>query len=300
MADVSPLTSFWSAWVWIISVGLILSFLYLLHFAKNIKGSDDPSRKMHHTFDGIEEYDNPMPKWWLWLFYGTIFWGLGYLAVFPMGNSQGLSKMSNLAYLEADQKAHQEKFGPLYEKFASVPVEELAKDEEATKMGRRLFLNNCAICHGQDARGGYGFPNLTDSDWLYGGTGDAIKHSIMAGRKGVMPAWGDILGEDGVSDVAHYVLTLSNREEADQEAAARGKDIYATNCAACHAGDGTGTQALGAPNLTDNVWLYGGTLQRIKHTLRKGRNGNMPAHSELLGEQKVHILSAYIYSLSNK
>ncbi len=299
MAEANVLSEFWHWWTVIISVGLILSFLYLLHFAKNIKGSDSPDRKMHHTFDGIEEYDNPMPKWWLWLFYGTIFWGLGYLAVYPMGYWPGLSGMSNLSRLEGDQQNHQEKYGPIFEKFAAVPVEELSKDEDATKIGRRLFLNNCAVCHGQDARGSYGFPNLTDNDWLYGGSGDAIKTTILSGRKGMMPAWGESLGEDGVTDVSNYVLTLSNREEADQESAERGKKLFATTCAACHGPDGKGVQALGAPNLADNTWLYGGTLQRIKHTIRNGRNGVMPAHKDLLGEQKVHILSAYIYSLSN-
>jgi cytochrome c oxidase cbb3-type subunit 3 len=299
MAEENVLTGFWSLWVWIISVGLILSFLYLLHFAKTIKGSDSPDRKMHHTFDGIEEYDNPMPKWWLWLFYGTIFWGLGYLAVYPMGNSMGISGITNLTRLEADQQAHQEKYGPIFEKYASVPVEELSNDEDAVKIGRRLFLNNCAVCHGQDARGGYGFPNLTDNDWLYGGSGDTIKTTIMSGRNGAMPAWGDSLGEEGVNDVAHYVLSLSGRDEVDAEAAARGKELY-SNCAACHGQDGKGNELFGAPNLTDNIWLYGGTLQRVKHTIRNGRNGVMPAHEDLLGEQKVHILSAYIYSLSNK
>lgn len=300
MAEENVLTGFWSLWTWIISVGLILSFLYLLHFAKKIKGSDSPDRKMSHTFDGIEEYDNPMPKWWLWLFYGTIFWGLGYLAVYPMGNSQGLSGITNLTRLASDQQAHQEKYGPIFEKFAAVPVEQLAQDEEAVKIGRRLFLNNCAVCHGQDARGGYGFPNLTDTDWLYGGAGDTIKTTIMSGRQGMMPPWGDALGEQGVTDVSNYVLTLSARDDADKESAARGKDLFATNCVACHGPDGKGNEMLGAPNLTDNTWLYGGTLQRVKHSIRMGRTGVMPAHENLLGEQKVHILSAYIYSLSNK
>jgi cytochrome c oxidase cbb3-type subunit 3 len=241
-----------------------------------------------------------MPKWWLWLFYGTIFWGLGYLAFYPMGNSQGLSGITNLTSLEADQKAHQEQYGPIFAKHSAVPVEELAKNEEAVKIGRRLFLNNCAVCHGQDARGGYGFPNLADTDWLYGGEGETIKASIMNGRQGMMPAWGAPLGEEGVTDVANYVLTLSGREEADQASASRGKDLYAMNCVACHGAEGKGNPMLGAPNLADNTWLYGGTLQRVKHSIRNGRTGVMPAHENLLGEQKVHILAAYIYSLSNK
>jgi cytochrome c oxidase cbb3-type subunit 3 len=174
----------------------------------------------------------------------------------------------------------------------------VAADPEARRMGERMFVSYCAVCHGSDARGARGFPNLRDSDWLYGGTPEAIKTSILNGRNGVMPAWEQALGgESGVSDVAEYVLSLSGHD-VDAAAASRGKEKFQQLCVACHGMDGTGNQALGAPNLTDDVWLYGGSKAAVMETIAKGRNGVMPAHREFLGEEKSHLLAAYVYSLS--
>ncbi len=168
------------------------------------------------------------------------------------------------------------------------------------KTGERLYVNYCAVCHGSDARGASGFPNLRDNDWLYGGEPENIKTTLMYGRAGAMPAWEAPLGgEEGVNQVANYVMGLSGRS-VDEDLAAKGKEKYDMFCVGCHMPDGTGNQAIGAPNLANNIWLYGGTPSAVKHSIAKGRNGLMPAHGEFLGEAKVHVLSAYIYSLSHK
>jgi cytochrome c oxidase cbb3-type subunit 3 len=196
-------------------------------------------------------------------------------------------------------EAAEQKYGPLFAKYAGTPIPQLAADDDALKIGQRLYVNYCASCHGSDAGGGPGFPNLRDDDWLYGGEPEAIKTSILDGRTGAMPAWGEVLKEQGVDEVAAYVLSLNGREgDADQIAA--GKTHYATYCAACHGADGTGNTALGAANLTNNIWLYGGSPGAIRLTVNHGRNGRMPAHREFLGEDKAHLLATYVYSLSNK
>ena len=191
------------------------------------------------------------------------------------------------------------KYDPLFEKFAGTEIPALAADADAMKAGERLFANYCTVCHGSDARGAPGFPNLRDGAWLYGGTPEAIKHSILNGRVGAMPGWAAALGEDGVENVTTYVESLSGRN-VDAGLAAKGKEKYDTLCIACHLPTGTGNPALGAPNLTDDAWLYGGSRYTIRESIANGRNGNMPAHGEFLGEAKVHLLSAYVYSLSNQ
>ena len=193
-----------------------------------------------------------------------------------------------------------EKYGPIFAKYAAMPIEEVAKDEQALKMGGRLFASNCSVCHGSDAKGAYGFPNLTDHDWLWGGEPEAIKTTILNGRQAVMPAWGETLGEPGIRNVAGYVRSLSglkNPEDLGIDIAA-GQQIYQTNCVVCHGAEGKGMQAMGAPNLTDKVWLYGSSFAQVQQTLRYGRNGQMPAQKDFLGNDKVHLLAAYVYSLS--
>jgi cytochrome c oxidase cbb3-type subunit 3 len=187
-------------------------------------------------------------------------------------------------------------YGSIFDAYAARPITELATDPEALKVGQRLYLQNCAQCHGSDARGQTGFPNLTDNDWLFGGSPEAIKHSLIYGRKAAMPGWLDVMGEQGVAEVAEYMLSLSGRQ-VDATLAKAGEARYAV-CVACHGADGKGNQMIGAPNLTDSIWLYGGNKQAVIETLYYGRNGVMPAFKDTLGEQKVHLVSAYIYSLS--
>ena len=183
------------------------------------------------------------------------------------------------------------------DRYLAMPVAEIASDPAVRKMGQRMFGNNCAQCHGADAKGSYGFPNLTDDDWLYGGTPEAIKATLINGRQAAMPGWGTVIGDEGVNDVTAYVLSINGRtaELGDVEA---GEKVYQTYCVACHAADGSGNLALGAPNLKNGIWLYGGTAEQIAHSVRAGRNGKMPAFSEQLSEDKIHILTAYVYGLS--
>jgi cytochrome c oxidase cbb3-type subunit 3 len=254
-----------------------------------------------HVWDeDLEELNNPLPRWWIIKFYITIVFGIAYLALYPgLGTFEGVLGWTEKGQYEAEISAADTRYGPLYDKYMNQSIPEVAADEDAMKMGERLYVNYCAVCHGSDARGASGFPNLRDGDWLYGGTPEAIKHSLLYGRQAVMPAWQAVLGDEGVDQVTNYVRQLSGMS-ADDALAAEGKQKFETNCAACHMADGTGNIAMGAPNLTDEIWLYGGSPRAIKETIVKGRNGVMPAHAEFLGEAKVHILAAYVYSLSHE
>jgi len=296
------MSSFWSWWITIISVGNILACYWLIKWASKPRPGEAATGDVtgHKWDENLEEYNNPLPRWWLWMFYGTIIFALAYLALYPgLGNWQGYLGWSSTGQYQKEMEQAKQKYDPIFAAFASKPIEELARDPAALKVGERLFLNYCASCHGSTATGAPGFPNLTDNDWLWGGDPEAIKTTILDGRTGAMPAWGDALGPDGVDKVAEYVLSLSGRQH-DAEKAAAGKEIFQNMCAACHGPDGKGNPAMGAPNLTDNVWLYGGSPGAIRQTIAKGRNGRMPAHRDFLGENKVHVLAAYVYSLSQR
>ena len=312
------MTTFWSIWVIVLTIAcLAICFGLLVWNLKNYVGVEE-NETCGHEFDGIEEINNPLPKWWTIMFFATFVWGVVYLILYPgMGNFKGVldwtssnqgvlniqeSKDAVIAnadkrvQLDREMEVAEERFGPVFQQFAKQDIKDLATNEEALEIGQRLFSQNCAQCHGSDARGGQGFPNLTDNDWLYGGSPEAIKQTLLHGRVAAMPAWIDALGEDGVKEMTAYVLSLSGRT-VNQKDAAAGKAKFAM-CAACHGMDGKGNYAFGAPNLTDNVWLYGGSQRAVEETLRNGRAGVMPAWKDILGEDKVHILTAYVYSLS--
>ncbi|GAA5315594.1 MAG: cytochrome-c oxidase, cbb3-type subunit III [Candidatus Pelagadaptatus aseana] len=295
------MSTFWN--VWIIGLTLINLILVTWVLFSNrkvaVSDDDDPENKTTgHTYDGIQEYDNPLPKWWFQLFVGTLIFTAIYLALYPgLGSWKGLLGWTSVNQLEREEQKAQEQFGGIYQELAAMPIEELAQDPRALKMGTRIFANNCAVCHGADGGGNYSFPNLTDNDWLYGGTPEAIKHTLVYGRMGNMPAFGPIIGEDNVQAAAEYVLSLSGLEH-DAEKAKIGATVFTQNCAACHGAEGKGMQAVGAPNLTDDIWLYEGTAQNIRHTIRNGRANKMPAQQEMLREEKIHLLTAYVYSLS--
>ncbi|MBV1786495.1 cytochrome-c oxidase, cbb3-type subunit III [Marinobacterium sp. D7] len=297
------MSAFWSAWVSVITLAVIIGCTWLLFATRKSQPHQEQTEEtVGHEFDGIEEYDNPLPKWWFQMFLGTVIFGLGYLALYPgLGNFQGLLGWSSHGQWEEEMAHAEEQYRPMFEQFAALSIEQLQNEETGLKMGQRMFANNCSLCHGSAGTGAYGFPNLTDNDWLYGGDPATLKATIANGRNGGMPAWGQVLGEDGVRDVTSYVLSLSGAgENLDGDAVARGQSQFQALCAACHGAEGKGTQALGAPNLTDNTWLYGGSFEQVAHSIRNGRAGVMPAHKELLSDEKIHLIAAYVYSLSQK
>ncbi len=251
------MSSFWSNWITAITVGNILACVWLIWWTmKKRDGESAEGDVTGHSWDGdLQEFNNPLPRWWLWMFYITIIFAFGYLYLYPgLGNYKGALNWTDTNQWEGEMAAAKEKYDPIYAQFRDVAIPELAKNTEATDMGKRLYLTYCIQCHGSDARGFKGYPNLTDNDWLWGGSPEMIKHSIALGRKAVMPAWEPILGADGVDKVAEYVLQLSGRK-ADAAKAEEGKPLYMANCMACHNPDGSGNQFLGAANLTDNIWL---------------------------------------------
>jgi cytochrome c oxidase cbb3-type subunit 3 len=252
-----------------------------------------------HVWDGdLYELNNPLPRWWLWLFIATIIFGLIYLAVYPgLGNFSGTSGWSSQRQL-AEQSAEADRLlERTFKPFEHRTVGDLSSNADALRIGRNLFVNNCAACHGSDGRGAPGFPNLSDRDWLWGGTPDAIVHSISDGRVSTMPAWRAALGGDsGVEDVLRYVMSLSGRDLPAGDLA-NGRAKFETICSACHGADGRGNQLLGAPNLTDQVWLNGGSVVAVRESIANGRHAEMPAHLARLGETRVNLLAAYVVSL---
>jgi cytochrome c oxidase cbb3-type subunit 3 len=292
-------SGFWSYYIGIISVVSIVACGVLLLATSRRRAASDPE-KTGHVWDGdLAEYNNPLPRWWIWMFYITIVFALGYLWVYPgLGSYAGAWKWSSVGQYQQEMKEAEDTYGPIYQKFASQDLKEVAASPEAQAIGQKLFVNHCAQCHATDAGGSRGFPNLTDRDWLWGGEPDAIKASILNGRNGVMPPLGAALGGEGAKDTANYVRSLSGLTN-DGIRSSRGKALFAQNCAACHGAEGKGNPALGAPNLTDKVWLYGSTEPAIIETITRGRNNVMPANKDFLGEARVHILAAYVYGLSN-
>ena len=299
MADFT--SGFWS---WYIIVGVVGGIAAMFWLNRWMSGSTvktgEKVKPMGHVWDeDLQELNNPLPRWWLNLFYITLVFGVGYLILYPgLGTYRGLLGWTETGQYDREMAAADKEYGPLYEKYSKEDLQVLATDREALKTGERLFVNYCSSCHGSDAGGGPGFPNLRDNDWLYGGDPQTIQTTILNGRQGAMPAWGAVLGPEGVSNAAEYVLSLSGRS-TDAAAAAAGKEKFQQLCVACHGPEGKGNQAMGAPNLTDNIWLYGGSKKTIMETIEKGRSGRMPAHAEFLGEAKVHLLAAYVYSLSH-
>lgn len=295
------MSTFWSGWIIVLTAFTIIATAWLLFATRKAKSKTSrEDNTTGHVYDGIEEYDNPLPAWWMYMFWISIAFAIGYLVVYPgLGNYPGTFGWSSVSQLERDVDRAEAKYGPLFAKYADMPATEVLQDDQAVKMGQRIFANNCAQCHGSDGKGAMGFPNLADNDWLYGGTTEQIQATIVNGRIAAMPPWQDALKDEGIEQVAAYVQSLSGRE-ADPALVAAGQKHYQTLCIACHAADGTGNQALGAPNLTDDVWLYGGSPLMIKHTLRSGRNGRMPAFKDTLSEEKIHLLNAYVLGLSKQ
>ena len=290
-------SSFWGYLIIAISVGGIVGLFFLLR-SNNIAGSSEPTG---HVWDeDLVELNNPLPRWWLMMFDATLVFSVVYFAVYPaLGEYKGYFGWTQVGQYEDEVKEMEASTAPLYAKYMATDIAELAKDEAALKTGGRIFQSYCSVCHGSDAGGAKGFPNLRDGDWLYGGTPADIEASVLHGRQGAMPPWRAAVGEDGAENLAAYILSMGGRKHSDGSAAA-GKATYDAMCAGCHGMKGEGNVFLGAPNLSDNIWLYGGSKRAIMASILDGRNGNMPAHADFLGKEKVHVVSAYVYSLSQK
>lgn len=299
MADF--VSSFWSMYVAVITIASIALCAVLL-WANMAKKAPGPAETMGHVWDEtLAEYNNPLPSWWIWLFVITIVFGAVYLTLYPgLGANKGVFGWSST---DSQYKGEMDKAGaqyePIFAKYAAMGVEQVAADPQARQMGERLFLTYCSQCHGSDARGGRGFPNLTDKDWLYGGEPARIEQTILDGRQGVMPPHLAILGTaTDVDNMANYVLSLSGSAH-DAGKAGLGKDKFAI-CSACHGADAVGNKDIGAPNLTDKTWLWGGSLTTISETITNGRTNQMPAFKDFLGPAKVHLLAAYVWGLGNQ
>ncbi|HRF29850.1 MAG: cytochrome-c oxidase, cbb3-type subunit III [Azonexus sp.] len=290
-------SDFWNLYVVVIVVASILACAVLLIVQG--KATFTPGKTMGHVWDGdLEEYNNPMPKWWSWMFVITVIFAFVYLALYPgLGNFKGMLGWTSVGQHKAEVEKMDATVKPLFDKFMAMDMKAVAADKQAMEMGKRLYLTYCMQCHGADARGAKGFPNLTDADWQYGGEPEQIKETIANGRMGVMPPH-EQLGGDTIKDLANYVRSLSGLPN-DATRTAKGKEAFGSaGCAGCHGMDAKGMHAVGAPNLTDKVWLYGSSEATISETIAKGRQNQMPAWKEFLGDAKVHLLSAYVLSLS--
>ncbi len=294
--------SFWPIFITVISVGGVIGCALLLWITSKIKVSSPNNDNTNgHVWDEtLREMNNPMPRWWIWMFMITVLFALFYFAAYPaIGTYAGKLGWTQVKQYEQEMAAANKTIAPLYAKFAAMPTEELAKNSEAQAIGERMFMYYCAQCHGSDAHGSRGFPNLTDNDWLHGGSPEKIAETITNGRVGMMPPMAAALGsEDDVKNVAHYVLSLSNSAH-DATRAAAGKDKFAV-CAACHGADGTGNQAIGAPNLADNIWLHGAGEEAIIKRINEGKVNQMPAQGNKFTPEQIHVLATYVWSLSNQ
>ncbi len=286
----------WSIFVILGTVLSLVACVWLLLANRRIPS--DEGDTTGHVYDGIEELNSPLPMWWVGLFLGTIVYGVLYLLYYPgLGNFAGFGNWTSEAQWQEETARQEARFAPLYARIGAMSPAEMVQDRQAMQIGRRLYLNNCATCHGMAARGTFGFPNLTDGAWIWGGSFEQIHTSIASGRTAVMPPWGAALGDEGVTEVTEYVLQLAGRD-VDAALATRGKARYDSLCFSCHMSDGRGNPDIGVPDLTNDVWLYGGTRAQIGFTVRHGRQGQMPAFESILGQDRTRILAGYVYSLS--
>ncbi|MBN9368852.1 MAG: cytochrome-c oxidase, cbb3-type subunit III [Comamonadaceae bacterium] len=294
-------SNFWSIYVTALTLLGIFGCLLLLWITARKKVESTADNTTGHVWDGdLMEMNNPMPRWWMWLFVITSVFGLGYLAVYPgLGNYGGQLGWSQRGQYDTEVNKANKELEPMYARFASMKPEDMAGDAQAMAIGERLFMNNCAQCHGSDARGSKGFPNLSDGDWLHGGTPDKIHETITKGRVGVMPPMAAAVGSpEDVRNLAQYVLSLSGSPH-DSLRASLGKEKFGA-CAACHGMDGKGNQALGAPNLTDDIWLHGWGENAIIAMINNGKTNEMPAQEGKLTDAQINVLTAYVWGLSNK
>ena len=297
------MTTGWSLFVIVLTIVNILACVWLLRWTMKPKSATEKiggGADTGHTWDGdLREYNNPLPKWWLWLFYITVVFGLVYFVLYPgLGTWKGIKGWSQSSQWEQENAAAEAKVAAYLAPFASMTVPELAANAQAMATANNLFQNNCAQCHGADGGGARGFPNLANADWQWGGDPDSIVQTIANGRVAAMTPWIDVLGEEGVDAVVAYVQQLSG-QESDAAKAAAGATQFMTFCAACHGADGKGMAAVGAPNLTDDVWLHGFGEEAVMAMVEHGKTNQMPAWSSKFTPEQIHVLTAYVWSLSS-
>lgn len=294
-------SGFWSIFIASVTILSILACGLLLWFSGKAKAMTAHDNTTGHVWDGdLREMNNPLPRWWVWLFVITIVFALVYLALYPgLGSSAGQLGWTQINEYQKEVDKGNAAVAPLYAKFAAMSPEDMSRDPQAKAIGERLFMNNCSQCHGSDARGSKGFPNLTDSDWLHGGTPEKITETLIQGRQGQMPPMAAAVGTaDDVKNLANYVLSLSNSPH-DSVRANLGKSKF-TACAACHGIDGKGNHALGAPNLTDDIWLHGYGETAVIAIVNNGKVNQMPAQAGKLTEGQIKVLTSYVWGLSNQ
>jgi len=292
------MSSFWSWFIIILTVVSIIGAVWLMQ--SNTKRAPGETDTTGHKWDGdLEEYNNPLPRWWLMLFYLTVVFSVGYLVLYPgLGSFAGTKGWSQVGQYEEQMADAEAKYAAFYDRFADMDLAAIAGDSDAMRAAGNIFGNRCAQCHGSDGGGAVGFPDLTDAAWQWGDSADAVIASIGNGRNGAMPPMGAALGSDeAIDEVVAYVRSLSGLE-APADKAAAGKAKFAA-CAACHGPDGKGNPALGALNLTDDSWRYGSSVEAIRTTIVKGRSNQMPAQLDALGENRVRLMAAYVLQLSD-
>jgi cytochrome c oxidase cbb3-type subunit 3 len=281
--------------------GNIIGALWLLWNTGRVRPTGASDNTTGHRWDeDLAEFNNPLPRWWLWMFVMSVGFGIVYLIMYPgLGSYPGTLHWTERGEHAADVKRAEAAEAPLFKRYADLDFANLSRTPDAMSMAHNIFVNTCAGCHGSDARGAPGFPNLTDNDWLYGNDEATLVQTIGEGRIAVMPPWKDVVGADGVNHLTAYVLSLSG-QTGDAAAVADGAQKFQTYCVACHGADAKGMQALGAPNLSDDIWLYGGSTDAIRSSIANGRQAQMPAHATLLGPDRVRLLAAYVRSVADK
>ena len=295
-------SSFWGYYIATLTIGGLAFCVFLLTAMSTRKKKVSEKPELHgHVWDGdLQEYNNPLPRWWMGMFYITIAFGIGYLILYPgLGHFAGTLGWSSKGEYTNEQLKAKNELAPLFNKYDQQDLLAVAADPEARATGQRLFLTNCSQCHGSDAGGSKGFPNLTDKDWLYGGKLESIQASITEGRNGTMPPFGKIYGNADIEDVAYYVLSLSGYPSNGLQKYS-GRKIFMNSCASCHGAEGKGNQFVGAPNLTDETWLHGESPKDVIETISKGRSSHMPSHKDILDLSKIRLITAYVYGLSNE
>lgn len=290
----------WSIWITAIALGGVVFCLFVL--ISQLKGQPKKGEAISdtgHSWDGITEYDTPLPRWWVSMYLILSAIALAYMFLYPaLGSFDGFLGTNQAKEVRLAQEEIEARVQPVFQKYAEMPIPEIAKDDEARAIGQRLFLNNCAQCHGSDAQGSPSFPNLSDDSWLWGGEPEQILHTITNGRRGIMPAHNAMMTPAQASEIAQYVRSLSNLAH-DQTRVVPGKKLYDQFCVACHGAEGKGNQMLGAPNLTDSAWLYGSSEDTIVYGILNGRDNQMPAQKDHLSQEQIRLLAGWVWGLSN-